>query len=174
MNQEEMKRALLRLSHQIMDKNKRLRNLGIVGIQRRGVHLAARISQIIQESTGEKIRSGTVDITLYRDDLQRIAYQPIVRSTKIPFSIDDMRLVLVDDVLYTGRTTRAAIDALLDMGRPQNIQLAVLVDRGHRELPVRADYVGRNIPTSSHQMVEVRVTELDGKDEVLILERQDK
>ena len=172
MSQEEIRRTLLRLSHQILERNKEPKNLGIVGIQRRGVHLATRISQIIEESTGQRIPSGRVDITLYRDDLQRIAYQPIVRSTEIPFSIDNMRLVLVDDVLYTGRTVRAAIDALLDIGRPRNIQLAVLVDRGHRELPIRADYVGRNIPTSSGQMVEVRVTELDGKDEVLILDKK--
>jgi len=172
MGQEEIRRTLLRLSHQILERNKEPKNLGIVGIQRRGVHLAARMSQIIEKSTGQRIPSGRVDITLYRDDLQRIAYQPIVRSTEISFSIDNMRLVLVDDVLYTGRTVRAAIDALLDIGRPRNIQLAVLVDRGHRELPIRADYVGRNIPTSLGQMVEVRVTELDGKDEVLILDKK--
>lgn len=172
MSQGEIRQTLLRLSHQILERNKEPKNLAIVGIQRRGVHLAARISRIIEESAGKRIPSGRVDITLYRDDLQRIAYQPIVRSTEIPFSIDNMRLILVDDVLYTGRTVRAAIDALLDIGRPRNIQLAVLVDRGHRELPIRADYVGRNIPTSSGQMVEVRVTELDGKDEVLILDKK--
>ena len=166
-----MRRALLRLSHQILEKNREIEDLVVVGIHRRGVPLAARISKTMEEIKGKKLPTGTLDITLYRDDLTRIAYQPIVRNTKIPFPIDDKKVVLVDDVLYTGRTVRAAIDALLDFGRPKKIELAVLIDRGHRELPIRADYVGKNIPTSPEEMIEVRVEELDGTDEVLILKR---
>ena len=166
-----MGRVLLRLSHQIVEKNRQLKDLVVVGIHRRGVPLAERISKMMEEIKGKKLPTGTLDITLYRDDLTRIAYQPIVRNTNILFPIDDKKVVLVDDVLYTGRTVRAAIDALLDFGRPKKIELAVLIDRGHRELPIRADYVGKNIPTSSEEMVEVRVEELDGTDEVLILKR---
>ncbi|MFQ5834862.1 MAG: bifunctional pyr operon transcriptional regulator/uracil phosphoribosyltransferase PyrR [bacterium] len=171
MDKDEMRRVLLRLSHQILEKNREIEDLVVVGIHRRGVPLAERISKMMEEIKGKKLPTGTLDITLYRDDLTRIAYQPIVRNTNILFPIDDKKVVLVDDVLYTGRTVRAAIDALLDFGRPKKIELAVLIDRGHRELPIRADYVGKNIPTSSEEMVEVRVEELDGTDEVLILKR---
>ncbi|GAI15445.1 unnamed protein product, partial [marine sediment metagenome] len=164
-------RSLLRLSHQILEKNREIEDLVVVGIHRRGVTLAERISKMIEEIKGKKLPTGTLDITLYRDDLTRIAYQPVVRNTNILFPIDDKKVVLVDDVLYTGRTVRAAIDALIDFGRPKKIELVVLIDRGHRELPIRADYVGKNIPTSPGEMVEVKVEELDGTDEVLILKR---
>lgn len=173
MNEEDIRRALLRLSHQILEKGIEVTDLVIVGIQRRGVPLAKRISKIIEEIRGEKPSTGILDITLYRDDLTQIAYQPIVRSTHIPFSIDNKRVVLIDDVLYTGRTARAAIDVLIDFGRPQRIELAVLIDRGHRELPIRADYVGKNVPTSSEEMVEVKVKEIDSRDEVLILKKSE-
>ncbi|HHJ01020.1 bifunctional pyr operon transcriptional regulator/uracil phosphoribosyltransferase PyrR [Candidatus Aerophobetes bacterium] len=174
MDEKDMARALVRLSHEIIEKNKQTKDLALIGIQRRGIYLAQRMSKLMEEMVKEKVPTGSLDITLYRDDLSRIAYQPIVRDTEIPFSIDDKKIVLVDDVLYTGRTVRAAIDALLDLGRPKKIELAVLVDRGHRELPIRADYVGKNIPTSSKEMVEVKVRELDGKDEVLILKKEQK
>jgi len=171
MNEEDIRRALLRLSHQILEKGIKVTDLIIVGIQRRGVPLAERISKIIEEIKGERPSTGILDITLYRDDLTQIAYQPVVRSTHIPFPIDNKRVVLIDDVLYTGRTARAAIDVLIDFGRPQKIELAVLVDRGHRELPIRADYVGKNVPTSSEEMVEVKVEEIDSRDEVLLLRK---
>jgi len=171
MGKDEIRRALLRLSHQILEKNREIEDLVVIGIHRRGVTLAERISKMMEEIKGKKLPTGTLDITLYRDDLTRIAYQPMVRNTNILFPIDEKKVVLVDDVLYTGRTVRAAIDALLDFGRPKKIELVVLIDRGHRQLPIRADYVGKNIPTSPEEMVEVRVEELDGTDEVLILKR---
>ncbi len=171
MDKDEIRRSLLRLSHQILEKNREIEDLVVVGIHRRGVTLAERISKMIEEIKGKKLPTGTLDITLYRDDLTRIAYQPVVRNTNILFPIDDKKVVLVDDVLYTGRTVRAAIDALIDFGRPKKIELVVLIDRGHRQLPIRADYVGKNIPTSPGEMVEVKVEELDGTDEVLILKR---
>ncbi len=171
MDKDEIRRSLLRLSHQILEKNREIEDLVVVGIHRRGVTLAERISKMIEEIKGKKLPTGTLDITLYRDDLTRIAYQPVVRNTNILFPIDDKKVVLVDDVLYTGRTVRAAIDALIDFGRPKKIELVVLIDRGHRQLPIRADYVGKNIPTSPEEMVEVKVEELDGTDEVLILKR---
>jgi len=173
MNEEDIGRALLRLSHQVLEKGAEVDNLIVIGIQRRGVPLAERISKIIEELKGKRPGTGILDITLYRDDLTQIAYQPIVRSTHIPFSIDNKRVVLIDDVLYTGRTVRAAIDVLIDFGRPQKIELAVLVDRGHRELPIRADYVGKNVPTSSEERVEVKVREIDGRDEVLLLKKSE-
>ena len=173
MNEEDIRRALLRLSHQVLEKGVEVDNLIIVGIQRRGVPLAKRMSKIIEELKGKGPGTGILDITLYRDDLTQIAYQPIVRSTRIPFSIDNKRVVLVDDVLYTGRTVRAAIDVLIDFGRPQKIELAVLIDRGHRELPIRADYVGKNVPTSSEERVEVKVREIDSRDEVLLLKKSE-
>ncbi len=172
MDKEDIRRIIQRLSHEILEKNKGTKDLVIVGIQRRGVNLAERVSKIVEEIEGEALPTGILDITLYRDDLTQIAHQPIVRNTDIPFSLEGKKVILVDDVLYTGRTVRAAIDVLLDFGRPQKIELAVLVDRGHRELPIRADYVGKNIPTSSEEMVEVKVQELDGKDEVLIVKRE--
>ena len=163
----------MRIAHEIVERNLSTitpESLALVGIRQRGVPLARRLAANIQEITGAAIASGALDITLYRDDLMRhaVGHQPIVRSTEIPFSIDDRRIVLVDDVLFTGRTIRAAIDALIDFGRPSAIQLVVLVDRGHRELPIKADYVGKNVPTSRHESVQVKLRELDGVDEVLL------
>jgi len=171
MDETDMARSLMRLAHEVAEKNKQIKGLALVGIQRRGTYLAQRISKLMEKILKERVPTGSLDITFYRDDLSRIAYQPIVRNTEILFPIDDKDIILVDDVLYTGRTVRAAIDALLDFGRPRKIELVVLVDRGHRELPIRADYVGKNIPTSDEEMVEVRVKELDGRDEVLILKK---
>ena len=167
---ERIQRTLMRIAHEILERNSNDGTFALVGIRQRGVPLARRIAANIQEITGRAVDWGALDITLYRDDLMRqaIGHQPIVRSTEIPFSIDDRRIVLVDDVLYTGRTIRAAIDALIDFGRPSAIQLVALVDRGHRELPIKPDYVGKNLPTSREQSVQVRVQEIDGIDEVVI------
>ena len=147
-----------------------LDEVALVGIRTRGVPIARRLGQLLREINGDHVPTGSLDITLYRDDLMRNAVgpQPVVRRTEIPFSIDDRRILLVDDVLYTGRTTRAALDALIDFGRPRAIQLVVMVDRGHRELPIKADYVGKNVPTSLKQSVQVRLQEIDGVDEILI------
>ena len=165
-------RSLARIAHEILERNRALEELALVGIRTRGVPLARRIAQSIREINQHDIPTGALDITLYRDDLMRTAVgaQPLIRRTEIPFSIDDRRILLVDDVLYTGRTTRAALDALIDYGRPKAIQLIVLVDRGHRELPIKADYVGKNLPTSPSESVQVHLTEIDGRDEVEILE----
>ncbi|HHT02595.1 MAG TPA: bifunctional pyr operon transcriptional regulator/uracil phosphoribosyltransferase PyrR [Firmicutes bacterium] len=165
-----MRRALTRIAHEIVEANKGTDNLALVGIRRRGVPLAKRLADLIAEFEGCQVPTGTLDITLYRDDLTTRAQQPVVHKTEIPFSLQGMRVVLVDDVLFTGRTIRAAMDALMDLGRPQVIQLAVLVDRGHRELPIRPDFVGKNIPTSRHELVNVEVAELDGEDAVKIVE----
>ena len=168
MDADRVSRSLARIAHEILERNRGVESLGLVGIRSRGVPIAARIARELKHLTGLQVPAGALDITLYRDDLMRHAVgpQPVIRRTEIPFSIDDKVILLVDDVLYTGRTIRAALDALIDFGRPRAIQLVVLVDRGHRELPIRADYVGRNIPTSPQQSVQVRLTELDGKDEV--------
>ncbi len=170
MDADRMSRALTRIAHEILERNRGLAEIGLVGIRTRGVPIARRLARILHEITGEDVATGTLDITLYRDDLMRmpVGPQPVVRSTEIPFSIDDRRILLVDDVLYTGRTIRAALDALIDFGRPRAIQLVVMVDRGHRELPIKADYVGKNLPTSSKQSVQVRLQEIDGVDQVLI------
>ena len=177
-------RTLARIAHEILERNRGTEELALVGIRTRGVPLARRLATAIHQiqqqdpstrlgtdlSTPKEIPTGTLDITLYRDDLMRTAVgaQPVIRRTEIPFSIDDKRILLVDDVLYTGRTIRAALDALIDFGRPRAIQLVVMVDRGHRELPIKADYVGKNVPTSSRQSVQVRLQEIDGVDEILI------
>ena len=168
MDADRVSRSLTRIAHEILERNRGVENLALVGIRARGVPLAARIAAALKELTGIDVPTGALDITLYRDDLMRHAVgpQPVIRRTEIPFSIDDRLILLVDDVLYTGRTIRAALDALIDFGRPKAIQLVALVDRGHRELPIRADYVGRNIPTSQQQSVQVRLVELDGRDEV--------
>ena len=168
MDADRVSRSLTRIAHEILERNRGVENLALVGIRARGVPLAARIAAALKELTGTDVPTGSLDITLYRDDLMRHAVgpQPVIRRTEIPFSIDDRLILLVDDVLYTGRTIRAALDALIDFGRPRAIQLVALVDRGHRELPIRADYVGRNIPTSQQQSVQVRLVELDGRDEV--------
>jgi pyrimidine operon attenuation protein/uracil phosphoribosyltransferase len=170
MDADRMARALTRMSHEILERNRGLNEIALVGIRTRGVPLARRISRSLHEINGDDVPTGALDITLYRDDLMRhpVGPQPLVRRTEIPFSIDDRKILLVDDVLYTGRTIRAALDALIDFGRPQAIQLVVLVDRGHRELPIKADYVGKNLPTSLKQSVQVHLQEIDGKDEVLI------
>jgi pyrimidine operon attenuation protein/uracil phosphoribosyltransferase len=170
MDADRMSRALTRISHEILERNRGLDEIALVGIRTRGVPLARRISRSLHEINGDDVPTGALDITLYRDDLMRhpVGPQPLVRRTEIPFSIDDRKILLVDDVLYTGRTIRAALDALIDVGRPLAIQLVVLVDRGHRELPIKADYVGKNLPTSLKQSVQVRLQEIDGTDEVLI------
>ena len=165
-----MTRTLTRIAHEVSERNRGGAELALVGIRTRGAPIARRIADRLLDILGETVPTGTLDITLYRDDLMRHAVgpQPVVRRTEIPFSIDDKKIVLVDDVLYTGRTIRAALDALIDFGRPRAIQLIVLVDRGHRELPIKADYVGKNLPTSTDQSVQVRLTEIDGVDEVVI------
>ena len=170
MDADRMNRALTRIAHEILERNRGTHELALVGIRTRGVPLARRIARGLSHINGDEVPTGSLDITLYRDDLMRHAVgpQPVLRRTEIPFSIDDRRILLVDDVLYTGRTIRAALDALIDFGRPRAIQLIVLVDRGHRELPIKADYVGKNFPTSAKQSVQVRLQEIDGVDEVLI------
>ncbi len=165
-----MRRSLTRIAHEIVEKNKGVEDLILVGIRRRGVPLAERLARLIHEIEGTKVRVGKLDITLYRDDLTALGDQPVVHGTEIPWDIVGKRIVLVDDVLYTGRTVRAAMDAIVDLGRPQYIQLAVLIDRGHRELPIRADFVGKNVPTSRRELIHVKLTEIDGEDEVVIME----
>jgi pyrimidine operon attenuation protein/uracil phosphoribosyltransferase len=165
-------RTLARIAHEIVERNRGVEELAFVGIRRRGVPLARRLAAQVTQITGVDVPVGALDITLYRDDLMRHALdaQPVVGSTDIRFTIDDKRILLVDDVLYTGRTIRAALDALLEFGRPKSIQLVVLVDRGHRELPIKADYVGKNLPTSPAQSVQVHLSEVDGRDQVEIQE----
>jgi pyrimidine operon attenuation protein / uracil phosphoribosyltransferase len=170
MDADRVGRTLMRIAHEVLERNRTLDELAIVGIRSRGEHLARRLADRLHEIVGQRVPCGSLDITLYRDDLMRqpVGPQPLVRRTEIPFSIDDRIILLVDDVLYTGRTVRAALDALIDFGRPRAIQLIVLVDRGHRELPIKADYVGKNLPTSRRQSVQVRLQEVDGHDDVLI------
>src|SRR4051812_43907481 len=170
MDADRIARSLARIAHEITERNPRIDEFALVGIRTRGVPIARRIAQAIKGINGHEVAAGALDITLYRDDLMRHAVgpQPVVRRTEIPFSIDDKRILLVDDVLYTGRTVRAALDALIDFGRPRSIQLVVLVDRGHRELPIKADYVGKNLPTSPSESVQVRLKDIDGRDEVEI------
>ncbi len=169
MDGEGVTRTLLRLTHEILEKNKGAKNLVIVGIRNRGDCLAQRIIKHIEEIEGVQTPLGILDITLYRDDFQRITDRPVVQETDFPFDLTDKRVVLVDDVLYTGRTIRAALGALIDYGRPALIQLAVLVDRGHRELPIKADYVGKNVPTAFGEEIQVKLKEVDGEDNVLLL-----
>jgi pyrimidine operon attenuation protein/uracil phosphoribosyltransferase len=170
MDADRIDRSLTRIAHEIVERNRAIENLALVGIRERGVHLAGRLAARLASITGHQVPTGALDITLYRDDLMRnpVGPQPLVRSTDIPFDLDDRTILLVDDVLFTGRTIRAALDALIDFGRPRAIQLAVLVDRGHRELPIKADYVGKNVPTSRRESVQVRLSEVDGHDDVLI------
>ena len=170
MDADRMARALTRIAHEILERNRGTGDLALVGIRTRGVPLARRVARSLKDINQADVPTGALDITLYRDDLMRHAVgpQPVVRRTEIPFSIDEKRILLVDDVLYTGRTIRSALDALIDFGRPRSIQLIVLVDRGHRELPIKADYVGKNLPTSLKQSVQVRLQEIDGEDEVLL------
>lgn len=173
MDCEAIRRALVRIAHEIIEKNKGVEDVVIVGIRTRGVPLAQRIAAEINAIENCKMTVGMLDITLYRDDLSTLGYNPVVHGTDINFDLSGKHVVLVDDVLYTGRTIRAALDAVIDMGRPKTIQLAVLVDRGHKELPIRADYVGKNVPTSQKETIEVVLNEIDGTDEVYIGERVD-
>jgi pyrimidine operon attenuation protein/uracil phosphoribosyltransferase len=170
MDSERISRSLTRIAHEIVERNRGVGDLALVGVRTRGVPIARRLAASLREITGVDVATGALDITLYRDDLMKTAVgpQPIVRRTEIPFSIDGRHIVLVDDVLYTGRTIRAALDALIDFGRPSTIQLVVLVDRGHRELPIKADYVGKNVPTSRRETIHVRLAEIDGRDEVTL------
>jgi pyrimidine operon attenuation protein/uracil phosphoribosyltransferase len=169
---DRISRSLTRIAHEIVERNRGVEDLALVGIRTRGVPLARRLAQLLRGISHHDVPTGALDITLYRDDLMRTAVgaQPLIRKTEIPFSIDDKRILLVDDVLYTGRTIRAALDALIEFGRPKAIQLIALVDRGHRELPIKADYVGKNVPTSPAQSIQVRLSEIDGRDEVEIQE----
>lgn len=170
MDAQAIKRALTRIAHEIIEKNKGIENIIIVGIRTRGVPLAERLASEIEKIEEKKLSVGFLDITLYRDDLSTLSYQPIVHQTQIPTDLNGKTVVLVDDVLYTGRTVRAALDALIDIGRPKAVQLAVLVDRGHRELPIRADYVGKNVPTSSKEVVAVQILPIDQEEQVIIKE----
>ncbi len=171
MDKKGIMRALTRISHEIIEKNRGVENVALIGIRTRGVPLANRIRGKIAQVEGVKIPFGILDITLYRDDLSYKINKPIIHKTEITFDVNEQIIVLVDDVLYTGRTVRAALDAIMDLGRPQAIQLAVLIDRGHRELPIRADYVGKNVPTSKDEIIQVKLKEVDGEERVVILEK---
>jgi pyrimidine operon attenuation protein/uracil phosphoribosyltransferase len=170
MDADRIGRTLTRIAHEIVERNKGVEDIALIGVRTRGVHIARRLADALTAITGHEVPTGALDITLYRDDLMRhvVGPQPLVRRTEIPFSIDSRRIMLVDDVLYTGRTTRAALDALIDFGRPRAIQLIVLVDRGHRELPIKADYIGKSLPTAPDESVQVRLVETDGIDEVSV------
>lgn len=170
MDQEAIRRALTRIAHEIVERNKGVDNLALIGIRRRGVPLAERLAARIAEFEGVALPVGLLDITLYRDDLTTLAQQPVVHKTQVPFQVEGKKIILVDDVLFTGRTARAALDAIIDLGRPRFIQLAVLVDRGHRELPIRADFVGKNVPTSRKEVISVYLQEIDGEDRVVLQE----
>ncbi|MBI5711785.1 MAG: bifunctional pyr operon transcriptional regulator/uracil phosphoribosyltransferase PyrR [Candidatus Eisenbacteria bacterium] len=168
-----LRRIVTRIAHEVVERNKGVEDLVLVGIRRRGVPLAKRMAEKIQEFEGKSPSEGSLDITLYRDDLSTVAHQPVLNASEIPVDINGKIVVLVDDVLYTGRTVRAAMDALIDFGRPRSIQLAVVIDRGHRELPIRADFVGKNVPTSKKEVIGVKLTEVDGVDSVVIKEIED-
>ena len=170
MDSQAMERAISRIAHEIIEKNKGVENVALIGIQRRGVPLAQQLAQHIEKVEGFKVPVGVLDITFYRDDLSLMNEHPVLNGTDIPFNITGLTVVLVDDVLFSGRTVRAALDALLDSGRPRIIQLAVLVDRGHRELPVRADFVGKNVPTSKNELIAVRIAPFDTPDEVALMD----
>ncbi len=170
MTEDDIRRVLLRISHEIIERNKGVDNLVIVGVARRGDHIAKRIAKNIEDIEGKIVPVGTIDITLYRDDVDLFQRKPSSTKTDIPFSINEKRVILVDDVIHKGRSARAAIDGLMDFGRPECIQLAVLIDRGHRELPISPDYVGRNIPTSRKEWIKVEMKEVDGIDRVSIVE----
>ncbi|MCJ7515725.1 MAG: bifunctional pyr operon transcriptional regulator/uracil phosphoribosyltransferase PyrR [Dehalococcoidia bacterium] len=169
MSAEDMQRALVRIAHEIVERNRGAKDLVLVGMQTRGVPLAGRLAATIQELEGINVPVGSLDISLYRDDLSSLSLKPTVHRTDVPVDVTDKQIILVDDVFYTGRSIRAAMDALIDLGRPQSIQLAVLVDRGHRELPIRADYVGKNIPTSKSEEIKVEIKEVDGEDRVIVV-----
>lgn len=168
MDEAAISRAIIRISHEIVEKNAGLDKIALIGIQRRGVPMAKRIREYLEEIEGVKVPLGILDITFYRDDLSMLSAHPVVNGTHIPFDVNDTKIILVDDVLYTGRTIRSAIDNLFDMGRPACIQLAILIDRGHRQLPIRADFVGKNVPTATNEMVSVNLVEVDGEDKVIL------
>lgn len=174
LDEQAIRRALTRIAHEIIERNKGIENCLLVGIKTRGIYLANRLAERIKQIEGSPIPVGEVDITLYRDDLTKKTpnNEPMIHGSDIPVDIKDQSVILVDDVLYTGRTVRAAMDAIMDIGRPSQVQLAVLVDRGHRELPIRADFVGKNIPTSSSEVIVVELNEVDGIDQVSILEQE--
>lgn len=171
MTADDVRRALVRISHEIVEKHGGTHDLALVGIQRRGVPLAERLAASIESHEGVRPPVGSIDITFHRDDRAQEARQPLLRSTNLPFSLESSTLVIVDDVLYTGRTVRAALDALVDIGRPKAVRLAVLVDRGHRELPIRADHVGKNVPTSREERIAVHLQEVDGGEDEVVIER---
>lgn len=171
MDAQDLNRAIRRIAHEIVERNKGTDNMVLVGIHRRGVYLARRIQKMIEDVEGVKVPAGELDITLYRDDLTMVFEQPIVHSTRMPVDISGKNIYLIDDVLYTGRTVRAALEALVDLGRPASVQLAIMIDRGHRELPIHADICGKVVPTSKSEIIEVRVEELDDQDGVVISER---
>jgi pyrimidine operon attenuation protein/uracil phosphoribosyltransferase len=173
MSATEIDRTLQRLAHEIVEKSGGTANLALIGIRRRGVPLAQRIARSMRGIDGVDVPVGTLDITLYRDDLSKVASQPVLHSSDIPFPVDDMDLILVDDVLYTGRTVRAAMNGLFDLGRPSRIRLCVLIDRGHRELPIEASFVGRDVQTSDKEIIEVRLAEVDQEERVMLVERID-
>ena len=168
MDEDAMRRALVRISHEIVERNKGVDKVALIGIRTRGVPLARRSAAEIEKIEGVQVPLGSLDITMYRDDLSTLGYNPVMKETDVDFDINGKTIVLVDDVLFTGRTIRCALDALIDIGRPRAIQLAVMVDRGHKELPIRADYVGKNVPTSASESVDVTIRELDGCDEVTL------
>ncbi len=171
LDKEAIDKTLERMAHEIIEKLKSAGDIAIVGIKNRGAYLGKRLADKIEKIAGSRPLVGALDITLYRDDLTQVSEQPVVHATEIDFDIDGKKIILADDVLFTGRTVRCALDALIDYGRPGQIQLAVLIDRGHRELPIKADYVGKNVPTSLKEVVEVRLEESDGKDEVVLCEK---
>lgn len=173
LDRESLDKTLARIAHEIVERVKPMESAAIIGIKCRGAYIAGRLADKMEKLTGRKPPVGALDITLYRDDLTQVSEQPVVHATEINFDIEGKVIILVDDVLYTGRTIRCALDALIDFGRPSQIQLAVLVDRGHRELPIRADYVGKNVPTALKEVVEVKLSEIDGKDEVVICEKEE-
>jgi pyrimidine operon attenuation protein / uracil phosphoribosyltransferase len=171
MSATEIDRTLQRLAHEIVERSGGTQNLALIGIRRRGVPLAQRVAHAMREIDRVEVPVGTLDITLYRDDLSTVATQPVLQSSEIPFPVDDKDIILVDDVLYTGRTVRAAMNAMFDLGRPRSVKLCVLIDRGHRELPIEASYVGRMVQTSAREIIEVRLREVDNEERVMLVER---
>jgi len=172
LNSSDIERVLVRIAHEILEHNKGAQNIAFVGIKTRGVPLAQRLAKIIQSMEQVEIPVGSLDITLYRDDVGSLSFKHVVQQTYVPFDITNKQLILVDDVFYTGRSIRAALDALIDLGRPETIQLAVLIDRGHRELPIRADFVGKNIPTARNEEIKVFVSEVDAVDKVVVMKQE--
>ena len=173
MDDAAMNRAIIRISHEIVEHNKGLENVCIIGIQRMGVPLGSRIRENLEQIEGIKVPMGILDITFYRDDLSMLSAHPVVHGTDIPFDVNGKKIILVDDVLFTGRTVRSAIENIFDMGRPDAIQLAILIDRGHKQLPIRADYVGKNVPTSIIEKIDVMVDEIDGVNQVVLLKEEE-